>query len=460
MKKILLFSFLLAYQIAQSQSALITPNSGSNGNFLFKSTGSNYGQFSTTATGASLTFRVNEPAANNGSTGLITGAIYSDATRTVLAGFTDSGQLYGINKVEIGTNAVSNRMVMNSIGNVGIGTITPDARLEVSKTGLSELRISSVRDPVSLGFLTQRVSFISDKGSTDEWRPAYIQTQDDGSFTGRLDFYTNGVGSANKFGSLRSMSITNGNVGVGTTTPLTKMDVNGPILTRNRVVFGNQAGGDPATTPVWVLDNYGSDFRVFQQSNLTAVGAVHLTVNSSGNVGIGTTNPTYKLDMIGDLRMQGADFVMGPVAGRGAGGRALVLDNNNMLSINFANDFAGGTFINSNVGIGTIPNPTYKLSINGTARSKEVIVETGWADYVFEEDYKLSSLSEVESFIKENKHLPDVPSAKDIQEKGAFVGELMTKMMQKIEELTLYSIEQDKKIGQLQKDLVELLNKK
>jgi hypothetical protein len=105
-----------------------------------------------------------------------------------------------------------------------------------------------------------------------------------------------------------------------------------------------------------------------------------------------------------------------------------------------------------NVGIGTT-NPTYKLAVNGNIRSKEVVVETGWADYVFAKDYKLPSLNEVEKYIKANNHLPEIPSAQEIQTNGLKVGELQTKMMQKIEELTLYIIEQNKKIEALEKKL-------
>jgi hypothetical protein len=105
---------------------------------------------------------------------------------------------------------------------------------------------------------------------------------------------------------------------------------------------------------------------------------------------------------------------------------------------------------NGNIGIGTT-NPTYKLAVNGTIRTKEVIVETGWADYVFEKDYKLPSLKEVEQYIKNNKHLPEIPSAQEIQKNGLSVGEIQTKMMQKIEELTLYVIELQKQIDELKK---------
>jgi hypothetical protein len=105
-----------------------------------------------------------------------------------------------------------------------------------------------------------------------------------------------------------------------------------------------------------------------------------------------------------------------------------------------------------NVGIGTT-SPDNKLDVLGIIRANEVIVETGWADYVFQDDYKLKPLSEVEAFIKENKHLPSVPSAAKIQDKGAHVAELITKMMEKIEELTLYSIEQKKEIDELKRRL-------
>lgn len=105
---------------------------------------------------------------------------------------------------------------------------------------------------------------------------------------------------------------------------------------------------------------------------------------------------------------------------------------------------------NGNVGIGT-SNPTYKLAVNGTIRSKEVRVETGWADYVFDKNYRLLPLTEVEQFIKTHNHLPGIASAKEIQEDGLAVGEMQTKMMEKIEELTLYIIDLQKQITQLQK---------
>ena len=105
---------------------------------------------------------------------------------------------------------------------------------------------------------------------------------------------------------------------------------------------------------------------------------------------------------------------------------------------------------NGNVGIGTITPGAYRLAVNGKIRAKEVKVETGWSDFVFEDDYDLPTLAEVEQFIKVNKHLPEIPSAQEVAENGVNLGEMEAKLLQKIEELTLYIIQQEKRIKQLE----------
>lgn len=109
--------------------------------------------------------------------------------------------------------------------------------------------------------------------------------------------------------------------------------------------------------------------------------------------------------------------------------------------------------ITNNVGIGTI-YPSHKLAVNGTIRSKEVIVETdNWPDYVFSKEYDLPSLASIEKFINEHKHLPNIPSASEVEMNGQFLGETQKKMMEKIEELTLYVIELNKEIVKLKNQL-------
>lgn len=116
-------------------------------------------------------------------------------------------------------------------------------------------------------------------------------------------------------------------------------------------------------------------------------------------------------------------------------------------------------YTNDNVGIGSIPEEGWKLSVNGKIRAKEVKVETGWSDFVFEEDYILPTLSEVEAHINQKGHLKDIPSAKEVAEHGINIGEIQSRLLQKIEELTLYIIQQKKQLEQQQKDIDQLKQK-
>jgi hypothetical protein len=111
------------------------------------------------------------------------------------------------------------------------------------------------------------------------------------------------------------------------------------------------------------------------------------------------------------------------------------------------------------VGIGTA-NPAYKLDVLGTIRAKEVKVDlNGVADYVFDSNYKLCPLSEVEQYVKEHKHLQEIPSAKEVEQNGVSLGEMQNKLLQKVEELTLYVIELKKENELQKKDNEQLLQK-
>lgn len=114
------------------------------------------------------------------------------------------------------------------------------------------------------------------------------------------------------------------------------------------------------------------------------------------------------------------------------------------------------------VGSSTITIPTgstYKLAVSGGILTEKVRVATNgtafWADYVFEPTFKLKSLKEVETFIKQNKHLPDVPSTSDVTMNGIDLAETQALLLQKIEELTLYVIQQQKEIDKLKKRITK-----
>ncbi|WP_340066171.1 hypothetical protein [Ascidiimonas aurantiaca] len=129
---------------------------------------------------------------------------------------------------------------------------------------------------------------------------------------------------------------------------------------------------------------------------------------------------------------------------------------------------ADGTFItslrineNGNVGIGT-SNPDMKLTVKGNIHAEEVKIDLNIPapDYVFKENYYLRSIKELENFIKENGHLPEIPSAKEFEENGIMQAEMDMNLLKKIEELTLYTIQQQKEIENLKKenDTLKTLN--
>ena len=112
-----------------------------------------------------------------------------------------------------------------------------------------------------------------------------------------------------------------------------------------------------------------------------------------------------------------------------------------------------------NIGIGnfsTGPGPQHPLQVLGTIGAEEVIVSSTGADYVFQPGYALKPLAEVGEYIQQNRHLPDIPSAKEVEEKGVNLGEMQTKLLAKIEELTLHAIQQEKENRDLRERVARL----
>ncbi|TSE03622.1 hypothetical protein [Aquimarina algiphila] len=211
-------------------------------------------------------------------------------------------------------------------------------------------------------------------------------------------------------------------------------------------------------------------------------GAGHLmTINPEGKIGIGTTFTgngllTLNGDDINLLRLEndgpGKEATLRFRSKSNTGGTlhsdiSLYTTGNNQGYLGFKVPHNNTTntgydmIINhsGNVGIGTINPESWRLAVNGKIRAKEIKVETGWSDFVFYDNYKLPTLSEVESHIKQKGHLKDIPSAKEVEKNGIFLGEMDSKLLQKIEELTLYTIQQQKEIEELKlqnKKLLEL----
>ncbi|CAM1366884.1 conserved hypothetical protein [Tenacibaculum xiamenense] len=123
--------------------------------------------------------------------------------------------------------------------------------------------------------------------------------------------------------------------------------------------------------------------------------------------------------------------------------------------MSFENDMV----LKGKLGLGTLSTGNHKLAVEGSIGAREVKVEAypNWSDFVFYENYDLPTLNEVEKHIKQKGHLKDIPSAKEVEKNGFYLGEMDAKLLQKIEELTLYTIDQEKSLNS-QKNQIEKQN--
>jgi len=248
----------------------------------------------------------------------------------------------------------------------------------------------------------------------------------------------------------------NGNVGIGTVAPRGKFDVDGAgdiylsgdlnaglaqsLFIPGHIYISPYNGTNISYLQARRYDNSGTTslrFRTYTNGTLTE--SMHIEGN--GNVGVGTTTPAYKLDVNGPINAASLNINGQPVTSTQwttAG-----------ASISYTGKVGIGTPLTSN------PN-NYSLAVNGTIGAKDVRVEkssTTWPDYVFDKGYDLPSLKELENYIQEHKHLEDVPSAKTVEEKGYSLNEMDVILLKKVEELSLYIIQQQKEIQQQQNEI-------
>ncbi len=259
------------------------------------------------------------------------------------------------------------------------------------------------------------------------------------------------------------ISVSGGNVGIGTTSsPLSTLEVNGIEQIDNGYALSlssavDCASGGATCSTMKAVGNSGNSGYLELQGYYAGIGYnVPLALNPiGGNVGIGTGTPgPWKMLSIGNG--SGATFGMGGIDGTSYNfdfdstlGNYLQIKSEQPGAVPFA--IAGS----GSVGIGTT-NPQYPLSVNGTIQAKEVLVNTGWSDYVFDPNYRVRSLTEVAAFIKANHHLPDIPSEAEVKKNGVSLGDMQSKLLAKIEELTLQMIQLDERNNALEKKLAQL----
>ncbi|RYY67958.1 MAG: hypothetical protein EOO13_13585 [Chitinophagaceae bacterium] len=327
-------------------------------------------------------------------------------------------------------------MTLNGNGDVGLGTKNPQGKLHISGSASDNLVIDDADGIIqftqpAIGGSIKR-GFIQ-LANTDDIRLG----TNSGSSSGKVILRTNGEDQV--------AVDADGDVGIGTIVPLAKLH----IPTGNDADLTNTANGyvmlGAGTTTSLLLDNN----EIMVRSNYTTPGTLSIQ-NDGGEVAIGARTSINK------------------------GGEALVMNGNNPqmswyqnnVFKSFINQSNEGMYIGVNAGNlrldatgqiaigGVIPAASgYKLTVTGKVICEELKVKLSgaWPDYVFANDYKLASLPEVEKFIAANKHLPNIPTAEEIEKNGMEVGDMQKKMMEKIEELTLYIIDLQKQLNEVKK---------
>ncbi len=274
------------------------------------------------------------------------------------------------------------------------------------------------------------------------------------------------------------------NVGIGTTTPLQKLHVKGIArvdaagVSSGDAVISMYSGSTNDQSYIYFYNQFSavspsayfgysapSDYSMWSNGSTTAY------LKSEG-LGISNTTPLTKLHIVGgqDAGMSTVTSNGYMVLGSGTGAN-LVIDNNEIIARNnttpggsaadlFLQYDAGNLILCGSeqgaVGIGVASGASipagFLLAVDGKIISEEIKVQLSgnWPDYVFNEKYKLLSFDELRKYIATNKHLPNIPAAAEVEKNGIEVGDMQKKMMEKIEELTLYVLELERKVNLLE----------
>ena len=284
-------------------------------------------------------------------------------------------------------------------GDVGIGTLSPTAKLHVVKenSGINSVHAAFVMEAIdaqldltssSDGSWGSTINLIEGNGSsnTDVWSLARMTTGGAGDSSLRINFGTSNIHNNPSVMAIKS----NGNVGIGTTNPTGLLEVRSSNNNGIRFNYGN-------TSSISFLPNDGDS-----QFHISHTLDNRLTISHGASV---------------------------------AQGKLLTIKNTGEM------------------GIGTT-SPDAKLAVNGNIHAKEVKVDlVGWPDYVFTKGYDLPPLAEVEQHILEKGHLINIPPAKEVEANGIQLGEMNKLLLEKIEELMLYTLQQQKEILLLRKQL-------
>ncbi|MCC6690448.1 MAG: hypothetical protein IT235_02840 [Bacteroidia bacterium] len=369
---------------------------GTTSNFVeFNTTGVNPPTYSTRSTGTKIVFY---PVVSGGAVdyaaGVESGALWHSVP-------TSSNQF----KWYAGTGEL---MRLEGAGNLSLGTTISGGKITVSKSYDN--------------YLSPRANhlYLTDPSNTN--LKTYIGINRNSGAGADKEYLSIEAVEENVHWMNIALAAEGGNVGIGTTKPasLNKLQVNGGIS-----VYANDANGVFNGN---VAVSFGQEFAP--------------NGNGLGKWGIQYVPAGPHPSAVCPTCQSGLNFWIpfNPTDGNYWGNAYLFLSD------------GGPTGLTAGyVGIGTA-NPSQKLDVNGIIRANEVRVCMGTCDFVFENDYKLMPLNQVEKYIKQNKHLPEIASAKEMEaQNGVEMGKMQSKLLQKVEELTLYTIELQKQIEELKK---------
>ena len=331
-------------------------------------------------------------------------------------------------------------------GKVGIGTTTPNELLHITDDGNPKILIEDTLGDNQVGIRYKSTSY--------EWIA--------GLHGGANKFK---ISQSGGFGTNDYLTIDgDGKIGIGTTEPGKNLEVNsadanfGIKITSSDQYAGITFSDNTSTDDYNAIYADGNNIG-FEVNNIQNAMYLH----ASGHIGVGTTTPNELLhiadsgnpkilieDTLGNnqvgIRYKTTSYEW--IAGLHGGV--------NKFKISQSSDLGTNDYLtidsDGKVGIGTTSAGSYKLAVNGSIGAEEIEVKQDIPDYVFEKKYNLRSLDELENYIEAEKHLPDIPSAKEFEGKSVPIGKMQEKHLQKIEELTLYLIDLNKRISKLEEE--------
>jgi hypothetical protein len=330
------------------------------------------------------------------------------------------------------------QMIINHNGRVGIATINPNYELDVNGT-INATNMLINGQPITAGgssvwetsgdnifFNTGRIGLgisapsyrlhLKAAGSNYESSVLAIE-RDYMGYGGQIRFLVRNGGSIIPVNRMTGVLMFSGTI--------------------DNTTFRNTVKIQTKTTENWSSTGSGTRLEFYTTPNgaLGYPSSPQMIINHNGRVGIATINPNYELDVNGTINATNMLINGQPIT---AGGSSVWETSGDNIFFN-----------TGRIGIG-FSNPQYKLSVDGTISASEVKVSiTPNSDYVFEPDYNLRPLEELDAYIKDNKHLPDIPSAEEFKVNGVGLGEMDDMLLRKIEELTLYVLDLKREIEEL-----------